>query len=140
MIQAGRTNDRTRWYDHRARAEVSFRKSRRLSGGGTRPEIFFYLPAFARGGGRKDRRLSSPKSYPRLTCALGNTFSASGGLLWRLIAILLSSERQKNRLGRFYGISRSPFLEGYVRKPRQCIRSIATPRYENKPPASASDH
>src|SRR6266403_1389240 len=94
-IQAGRTNDRTRWYDRHARAEVSFRKSRRLSGRGTRPEIFVCLPAFPGGGGRENRRLSSPQSHPQVVSALGDPFAASRGLLWHLISILSSSERQK---------------------------------------------
>src|SRR6266550_40657 len=96
-IQAGRTNDRTRWYDHRARAEVSFRKSRRLSGRGTRPEIFFCLPAFAGGGGREDRRLSSPKSYPQLVSAFGDTTSRDGIFFRRLVARSVIPSRIRRR-------------------------------------------
>src|SRR5207237_10532629 len=56
------TTDLTRWYDDHRRAQVSFRKSPHFSDGRARPEIFFRLPAFARGGGRENQRLSPPNS------------------------------------------------------------------------------
>src|SRR6266550_5216246 len=138
-IQAGRTNDRTRWYDHRARAEVSFRKSRHLSGGGTRPEIFFHLSAFACGEGRKDRRLSSPKSS--LSGSDRNTTPRSGSFFQQAIAtdkILTPVLRWPVFPGSAIWRSRLP---GDCAKDfPECIQSIATQRYGSKALAYESEH
>src|SRR5437763_7846196 len=97
MIQAASQNARTQWYHPPAPAELSFPKSRRLSGSGTRQQIFFCLPALAGGGGREDRRLSSPKSYPQRVSGLGDTTSRGGIFFRRLVAMSVIPSRIRRR-------------------------------------------